>query len=85
MTAFCPWQTVVVPAIVPATAGSGFTVIDSVEVVPFPQALFPFTVMFPEVDEVPKFTIMVSLVLEPLALVGKVQIYEVELEIAGTV
>ena len=36
-------------------------------------------------DEVPKFTIMVSLVLEPLTLVGKVQIYEVELEIAGTV
>ena len=77
MTAFCPWQTVVVPAMVPELAGSGFTVIDSVEVVPFPQALFPFTVMFPEVDEVPKSTTILSLVLVPVAPAGNTHTYEV--------
>jgi hypothetical protein len=36
---------------VPAATGNGSTVIASVEEEPFPHALLPFTVIFPEIAE----------------------------------
>ena len=58
-------------------AGKAFTVIANDEVAALLQAFIPFTIMFPEIAEVPKLTIMVLVVLVPVAPLGKVQIYEV--------
>ncbi|MPM43279.1 hypothetical protein SDC9_89952 [bioreactor metagenome] len=62
-----------------------FTVTGNVETAPSPQGLVPITVILPDVAEVPKSTAMLSVVLVPVAPVGKVQTYEVAFVIAGTV
>ena len=51
---------------------------------PFPQALFPFTVMFPVTAEGPNATVIELVVLDPVAPFGKVHIYDVALAIGET-
>ena len=71
--------------IAPAAEGNVFNVIARLEDVPLPQLLVPFTVILPDIALAPKFTLIVFVVLVPVAPVGKVQMYEVALAIVGIV
>jgi len=66
-------------------AGKGLTVTASDEAVPLPHELVPFTVTAPDRADVPKFTVMLFVLLVPDAPVGSVHIYDVALVITGTV
>jgi hypothetical protein len=57
-TAVEPAQTDAGPVIVPAAAGSGFTVTANVEEGPLPHWFVPATVTFPDTADVPKLTVM---------------------------
>ena len=59
------------------------TVTGSEETGPSPQPFDPLIVMFPEIAEVPKFTVMLLVVLFPVDPCGRFQIYEVAPETAG--
>ena len=69
-----PAHIVVVPEIAPAAAGNGVTVMGKVDADPSPQELIPFTVILPEVAEIPYSTVILLDVLVPVAPPGRVQL-----------
>ena len=61
-------------AVIVGVAGFTFTVIGNEETAPSPQEFVPLTVMFPEPADVPKSTVMLFVVLVPVAPVGNVHV-----------
>ena len=53
---------------------SEFILIGKVELIPSPHELFPLTVIFWEAAPVPKFTVILFVVLVPVASNGNVQV-----------
>ena len=82
---FWPWQTVFVPVIIPELEGSGFTIIDKFDGVPFPFALAPYTVITPDCELLLKFNVIEFVLLLPVAPLGKDQMYWLAFVIDGTV
>ena len=72
------------PTIIPATSGKGLTVIGSEVKAPSPHAFTPLTVILPEVAVGPKFTVILFVLLVPVAPMGKVQLYVEALGIKGS-
>lgn len=70
---------------IPAASGNGFTETAFVETAPSPQSFLPRTVMSPETAELAYETVMLFVVLDPVAPSGSIQTYDVAFSMAGTV
>jgi hypothetical protein len=87
VTPVCPWQTVWLPVMEPAAAGSGLTVIGKFsDGVPLQLPLVPYTLILPLLAVLEKFTVIL-LVFVPAVMEapeGRLQTYPVALAMAGT-